>query len=197
MDRANQVSRVCRKHGLTVEADDLINRQRIAGTKGESSTFRAAIESLSISETIVKEIQSTVKWSTKPLMLYPGVKDTLKRISRSSTLVIVANQSRPVTQRLMDYGIHEYFDMVVCSCEVGCDKPDPAIFLIVAEKYGQNDREYWMIGDRIDNDIKPVKALGWKTIRVKQGDHKDYAPRAGENADFTTATFAEVTEIIK
>jgi ribonucleotide monophosphatase NagD (HAD superfamily) len=28
-----------------------------------------------------------------------------------------------------------------------------------------------MIGDRIDDDIRPARSLGWKTIRVTQGLH--------------------------
>jgi FMN phosphatase YigB (HAD superfamily) len=26
-----------------------------------------------------------------------------------------------------------------------------------------------MIGDRLDNDIRPARLLGWKTIRIAQG----------------------------
>jgi FMN phosphatase YigB (HAD superfamily) len=34
-----------------------------------------------------------------------------------------------------------------------------------------------MIGDRLDNHIRPARMLGWKTIRVAQGFARFQSPR--------------------
>ncbi len=46
-----------------------------------------------------------------------------------------------------------------------------------------------MIGDRLDNDIRPARLLGWKTIRVAQGFARFQSPRdPWEEPDRTVAT---------
>jgi FMN phosphatase YigB (HAD superfamily) len=45
-----------------------------------------------------------------------------------------------------------------------------------------------MIGDRLDNDIRPAKVLGWLTVRLTQGFHRFQSPRDRlEKADRTVA----------
>jgi FMN phosphatase YigB (HAD superfamily) len=45
-----------------------------------------------------------------------------------------------------------------------------------------------MIGDRLDNDIRPARLLGWKTIRIAQGFARFQSPRDGlDEADLTLA----------
>ncbi|MBS0522088.1 MAG: HAD family hydrolase, partial [Proteobacteria bacterium] len=47
-----------------------------------------------------------------------------------------------------------------------------------------------MVGDRIDNDIAPAKALGMATIRFRTGRHRRQKPRSpAETPD------AEVTDV--
>jgi hypothetical protein len=36
-----------------------------------------------------------------------------------------------------------------------------------------------MIGDRLDNDIRPTLLLGWKTMRIAQGFAPFQSPRDG------------------
>ena len=54
-----------------------------------------------------------------------------------------------------------------------------------------------MIGDRVDNDIVPAKALGMKTIWVKQGFGK-YLKKSSESeqADYEVERLAEILEIL-
>jgi len=37
-----------------------------------------------------------------------------------------------------------------------------------------------MVGDRPDNDIKPARALGMMTVRVRQGQFRMYSPEGAE-----------------
>jgi HAD superfamily hydrolase (TIGR01549 family) len=195
IDRVNQINMVCKEFGLTIDAADFTRCQILAGSRGDSSTYKSAITSYGFSKSIESKIQSSVKWNTEHLRLFPGVKNTLRKLATENTLVLLANQSKPVTKRLINYQIHEYFQLLVCSCEVGYEKPDPRIFKIVTEKY--KDSNYWMIGDRTDNDIKPANNLNWKTIRVRQGNHKEYVPQGhDERPDYTIDNFEEVLKIL-
>lgn len=48
-------------------------------------------------------------------------------------------------------------------------KPDIRIFEYALDKANCTPQEACMIGDRLDNDILPAKALGIKTVWIKQG----------------------------
>lgn len=50
-----------------------------------------------------------------------------------------------------------------------------------------------MVGDRLDNDIKPAKKLGMKTVRLLRG-FGQYAPVTSE-AEQADATLANLTEL--
>ena len=51
-----------------------------------------------------------------------------------------------------------------------------------------------MIGDRLDNDIRPARHLGWKTIRVAQGFARFQSPRdSWDEPDLTANSLADVT----
>ena len=53
-----------------------------------------------------------------------------------------------------------------------------------------------MIGDRLDNDIVPAKALGLKTIWVKQGFASFVPADHGEGyADFVVANLGELADL--
>ena len=79
-----------------------------------------------------------------------------------------------------------FISLCLCSAEEGFEKPDRAIFeLALFEPAVQacargNDRR------PADNDIRPGKLLGWRTIRVTQGFAQFQSPRDGwDEADRT------------
>lgn len=112
---------------------------------------------------------SLPKWHSEDEMLYPDAKDCLAGLKQTYKIGIIANQLPGTAARLAQHGIFPFIDLVVASAEEGFAKPDPSIFEIALERSGCKPEESIMIGDRIDNDILPAKALGMHTIWVKQG----------------------------
>lgn len=54
-----------------------------------------------------------------------------------------------------------------------------------------------MVGDRLDNDIVPAKALGMKTLWVRQGFWRHTAPQAPEETpDFAVWSLREATRLL-
>ena len=72
-------------------------------------------------------------------------------------------------ERIDNWGIGKYFDVVMASAEAGCAKPDPKIFSMALDKAGCEPKDAIMVGDRLDNDIIPAKKMGMKTVWVRQG----------------------------
>ena len=50
-----------------------------------------------------------------------------------------------------------------------------------------------MIGDRLDNDIRPARVLGWKTVRILKGYACFQNPR--DRFDEPDATIAQLTDL--
>lgn len=111
----------------------------------------------------------TVKWPKHLEKLYEDVPELLAQLKYKYNLGIIANQNMGTEQRLIKYGIRQYFDIIISSAEVGMCKPNLEIFKMALEKSGCLSTETYMIGDRLDNDIEPAAQIGMHTIWVKQG----------------------------
>lgn len=131
--------------------------------------------------------------------LRPGMAELLARLdARGLRLGIVANQPTSALARLERAGIAGHFRHVGLSGTTGLRKPAPRIFLAAAEALGVPPRRCIMIGDRIDNDVAPAKALGMRTIRFRTGRHARQQPRtAAETPDVEVVDTLELAEAIE
>lgn len=131
------------------------------------------------------------RWYSELEKLYPDTRMILDTLSKKYKLGVIANQVAGTKDRLDNWDIGKYFDVVVASAEAGCEKPDFKIFNLALEQACCKPNEAVMIGDRLDNDIVPAKQLGMKTVWVRQGfakyqsvinetEHPDYIIEAIE-----------------
>lgn len=107
---------------------------------------------------------------------FPETEECLRRLSERFKLGIIANQRGGSAHRLQSYGLMKYFDIVYSSEEMGRSKPAPNLFLSALEAVGCAPEEACMVGDRIDNDIRPAKKLGMMTVRLRQGFFRNRVP---------------------
>lgn len=110
--------------------------------------------------------------------LYPDTIEVLRSLSERYPLGIIANQTDGLYERLKFWNISGYFSLVVSSWDYQIMKPDARLFHIAVEKSGYEASETVMVGDRLDNDIFPAKALEMKTIWIKQGFGALQTPRS-------------------
>ncbi|MGN1154013.1 MAG: HAD family hydrolase [Candidatus Gastranaerophilaceae bacterium] len=137
------------------------------------------------------------EWDKSLEKLYSDTNQVLEILSKKYKLGIIANQSLGTKQRLDNWDIGKYFDVVVASAEAGCAKPDLKIFNLALEQAGCKSNEAFMIGDRLDNDIVPAKQLGMKTIWVRQGFAKYQSVKnIEEQPDYTVETIGDVLDVL-
>lgn len=137
------------------------------------------------------------KWCFEDEILYDETEECLKKLSRNYKIGVIANQSMGTADRLENFGILKYIDLVIASAEEGVSKPDKRIFEIALERSGCKPENAVMVGDRIDNDIVPAKQIGMKTIWVKQGVG-GFWNVTGENerADYEVENLSDILEIL-
>lgn len=124
---------------------------------------------------------------------YPEAKEVLRALSDRFQLGIIANQTAGLDERLSHWGLLPYLSLVVSSWEQQVMKPDPRLFEIALQKADCPGCEAVMVGDRLDNDIQPAKALGMHTVRILQGFGTLQHPSSELDApDFTIARLSEL-----
>ena len=137
------------------------------------------------------------EWDNRLEKLYAGTKNVLETLSGKYRLGIIANQSLGTQERIDNWGIGNYFDVVIASAEAGCAKPDLEIFNLALEKAVCEPYEAMMVGDRLDNDIAPAKLLGMKTVWVRQGFAKYQSINSeSERPDYIIDDIADIVNVI-
>ncbi|MBQ5769599.1 MAG: HAD family hydrolase [Clostridia bacterium] len=132
-------------------------------------------------------------WHSEDEVPYPDACDTLTELkARGYRLGIIANQNPGLEKRLEDWGLQQYFDVIVSSAEIGYAKPEREIFEKAFEMAGCTAEESVMVGDRLDNDMLPAKEIGMKTVWMKSGLAKY---QTSEIADFQIQSLGELKEI--
>lgn len=137
------------------------------------------------------------KWHKELEFLYPEAKIVLKALKEQNfKLGIIANQSLGTKERLKNWGILEYFDVVIASAEEGVAKPDLKIFEIALNRAKCKPQNAAMVGDRLDNDVLPANKIGMKTIWIKQGFAEYSTPKSEyEQSDFVVQNLNEILDI--
>jgi putative hydrolase of the HAD superfamily len=112
----------------------------------------------------------------------PDVAPTLARLREGGLkLGLVSNTAWPAAAHdpdLEKFGIKDYLDCRIYSCELGWEKPAPQIFHAALECIGLAPEETAFVGDFLRYDIKGAQAVGmkgiWKRIEGRPADLDDY-----------------------
>ncbi|MCR5357297.1 MAG: HAD family hydrolase [Lachnospiraceae bacterium] len=144
---------------LNIEPSEFINRV-YEEAKSSPTPIRTAAKAYNV---ILPD------WDNSLEKLYEASHSVISVLHSKYKLGIIANQTLGAQERIDNWGIGQYFDVVMASAEAGCAKPDPKIFTMALNKAGCEPAEAVMVGDRLDNDIAPAKKLGMKTVWVRQG----------------------------
>mgnify|MGYP000984110670 FL=1 len=137
------------------------------------------------------------KWKSELEILYPDAKIVLETLHNRYKIGVIANQLPNLEKRLENFGIRQWIDLIISSADCGFSKPSSKIFQLALQQASCSASSATMIGDRLDNDIAPAKALGMKTIWIKQG-FSAYSPiqSPSEEPDFTVNSLSDLLKIL-
>ncbi|MBN4072843.1 YjjG family noncanonical pyrimidine nucleotidase [Crocinitomix catalasitica] len=97
--------------------------------------------------------------------VFPDAIDTLRHLRNRYPLHIITNGFKEVQAiKMSSSGLDEFFDIVLCSEDVGVNKPNPKVFELALELANAKNTESVMIGDNYDADIVGAENVGMKTI---------------------------------
>jgi len=192
--RIQQLVLSLKRHGGCCSADDVRSALREASAEFAPRLLTRAIEKLSDDPERHDLILAETGYPKELEAPYEGVEQTLRALSSRYRIGVIANQSAGAVERLTKWGLMPFVSICLSSAEEGVEKPDPAIFERALARAGCAPAQAVMIGDRLDNDIRPAKVLGWQTVRVTQGFHRFQSPR--DRLDEADRTVADVNLLV-
>lgn len=129
------------------------------------------------------------------LVLYPHVTMTLMELAkRGLKLVVVSDAPRlQVWLRLVDLGLHHFFDHVITFDDTGERKPSQAPFRKALELLDMAPEEVLMVGDWPERDVVGAKEVGMKTVFARYGDTFD---TTDSGADYELDSFRDLLTVL-
>jgi FMN phosphatase YigB (HAD superfamily) len=108
--------------------------------------------------------------------LIPGAAELLRELKRRGyTLALVAD-GRPGTYAnvLAQHKVLDLFSVMTVSEQLGCEKPDPRMFVATLDQLGIGPADYGrtlMVGNNLERDVKGANRVGMVSVWI------DWAPR--------------------
>lgn len=130
---------------------------------------------------------------------YPKTIMTLKKLKKKYKLAIISDAPRMrAWLRLVTMRIDKFFDIVITAADVRKQKTYKAPFTAALKALKIKPEEALMVGDRIERDIKPAKALGIKTCYARYGAAaylKKPIAKGKSKADFEINNISELLKL--
>lgn len=109
-------------------------------------------------------------WRHGPGSLHPDVLPCLRALHGRVRIGVLANQEADVIDALRRDGVAPLIQVWAVSALVGHEKPDPALFEWAVKEAGTSPANAVHVGNRLDTDVRPARALGLGTVWVLRGE---------------------------
>ncbi len=100
---------------------------------------------------------------------YKGITAVLDTLQQNSIgLGVISNWDCTARDILNAAGLIDYFDPIIISCEVGCSKPNPAIFKLALQTAAVDARNCIYIGDNYYDDAVGSRTVGMPAVIINR-----------------------------
>jgi HAD superfamily hydrolase (TIGR01549 family) len=112
--------------------------------------------------------QAGWRYTLEPGDFYPDALPCLGALRAAGFRIgIAGNQPEAAETSLAALGVPA--DFIASSARWGVEKPDPGFFAKVVEAAGVPATAIAYVGDRLDNDVLPAKAVGMFSVFIRRG----------------------------
>jgi HAD superfamily hydrolase (TIGR01549 family) len=130
--------------------------------------------------------------------LEPDALPAVRTLAGRFRLGLIANQPSSVREALERDGLDGFFEVRAISGNLGVQKPDPRIFLHAVAGTGVAPGRAVMVGDRLDHDVRPARAVGMRAVWVLRGEAPDDPTREQlAEADAAVHSLEELPEVLE
>ena len=160
------------------------------------------LERLNVQATI-KDITNIIdtyrKVTLNNLSLYPNVLTTLNILKQKEYILCIVSGGDYYSkaQKLFSLNIDHLFDHIFCTEFTQSDKTSGDIYKYVTEFFKRPASNFIMIGDIVEQDIKPANAVGMTTVQVTMRGDRRVGERSNEKANYVINDMGKLLEIIE
>lgn len=185
--REERQAQAAAAHGLEISADAL----RVAYVAGEHfwtlenarwpialrdgderTAFYAAYEQhllaaagVAVSLALALRIYQTYAELPRRLVLFDDALPALHAVrARGAGVAVISNTDRNLGALCDELGLAAHLDALICSCDVGCEKPAPAIFHAALERLAVPPQRALHIGDQYHSDVVGARRVGMRAV---------------------------------
>ena len=131
--------------------------------------------------------------------VYPQIPELLDSLKKQGKTLLVASSKAEefVIRILKHFDLFDYFDCIAgASMDLSRCKKEDVIAYAFAKGGISNLQNAVMVGDRLDNDIRPANELGMTTVWIKKGLAAYMKPTCNDDIpDFTTDNLSDLLSI--
>ena len=121
-------------------------------------------------------------------------REVLAKLSRTFAIGVVSNFYGNLDRILSEAGFDGIVSAIADSGQLGIYKPDPRIYEAARARLSAEAATTMMVGDSLDKDCAPAKALGMGTVWLRHREATE--PPDSALADFTISDLAELQDLI-
>lgn len=146
----------------------------------------------------VRQCLSVYRRHQPKIQLTPEADDCLRRL-RNYPLYIVTDGNKLVQAnkiRALELEQRVRFCYVTHRYGVKNSKPSPYCFLKICEREKVSPQDVVYIGDNPHKDFVGIKPLGFKTIRLRNGQYKDVIKPEEFEADYQIKSLNELDDVL-
>ncbi len=122
---------------------------------------------------------------------YPCVETLLRELSTKYKLAMISNTMSDQPRLLLEESkMDQYFDLMVCSRDLGVRKPNPEIFKIVLERIDAKPSETVHVGDSVEADMYGARDAGITGIWIKTPDQPPWS-------GYAISSICELPQLLK
>ncbi|HXR24980.1 MAG TPA: HAD family hydrolase [Candidatus Binataceae bacterium] len=134
------------------------------------------------------------------------VKESIVGLARSRAVLatlggdlkigVVSNFYGNLERILDDAGFTALVAAIADSGKLGLYKPDPGIYRAALARLAVPATDAIMVGDSLDKDCAPARALGMRTVWLRHQDAPPADDQARSHADFTIISLEELNDLL-
>ena len=109
----------------------------------------------------------------------------LRALAQRLKIGVVSNFYGNLDRVLNEADLAPSIDVIADSARLGLHKPDPRIFAAALAQLGVAPHETVMVGDSLDKDCAPARAMGMTAVWLRHRDFSGDQTTAAQWADFT------------
>ena len=172
--------------------------QTDTGDRLRHESWRRALLACGVAEEglVCRAVIEYADWRDRTLQLARGADEVLAALRSIVRTAIITNGPVAMQRdKLRRFDLESRVDCTVVSEEFGFGKPNPAIFLHVADALEVTPGKCIMVGDYLDHDVAGAHAAGMRAVWVNR--HARQVPAGGPLPDFIIVHLRQVLDIVR